>query len=730
MFATSPPLAWWPLAFFAVAPLLWLLRAAGGRRGAALGFAFGLACYGATFYWIERFGQMAWLSLTLLCTASAVVFGLLAPAVIRRGRPILTAVGLASLWTVMDWIRASWPLGGFSWGSLGVSQVDNQATVRFATIAGVWGVTFVVVAVNALLVEAVAGGGAGRRGGLLGLAAVLIVAPLLIPFSVPNGRDVDVATLQVDVREAASTSAVSEDQGVALLHIAEHAQLASDPPDLAVWGEGALDPGAANDPRFVANVQRAIAAVGAPTLVGAVLDDPDGTQHTSAILFDGSGQLAGRYDKVHLVPFGEYVPWRDELSWISAIQQIPVDRTPGERVHTLSTAGLPAFGTPICFENSFPELTRAFVRDGAGFLVVPVNNASYGTTAASAQHLQMSRMRAVEDGRWVVDAAVSGISAFVDPTGRVVSQVGLFQPAILRHTVRSSNVITAYVRYGDWFPWLSLVVVAGMVLVPRRRSGVRPAPEPLPPDRCRTLVILPTYEERDTIEWVLARLLALPAHLDILVVDDSSPDGTGDLVRAVAAQEPRVRLLERPAKGGLGSAYLDGFRTGLSDRYDLFVEMDSDLSHAPEELPRMLEAAASGLDLVVGSRYVPGGSVTDWSRSRVALSKAGNTYARLMLGLPIRDATSGFRVYRRRALETLVDMSLHSEGYGFQIELVMRAWNAGFAVGEVPITFREREHGHSKISRTIVVEALWLVTVWGVKARFAAPSPDRDDERR
>jgi apolipoprotein N-acyltransferase len=731
VFATSPPLAWWPLAFVAVTPLLWLLRSAGGRRGAALGLAFGLACYGATFYWIERFGQMAWLSLTLLCTASAVMFGLLAPAVIRRGRPVLTAVGLASLWTVMDWIRAMWPLGGFSWGSLGVSQVDNQATVRFATLAGVWGVTFVVVAVNALLVEAVAAdGGAGHRGGLIGLAAVLIVAPLAIPFSVPNGRDVDVATLQVDVRVAANASAVSEDEGVALLHIRQHAQLASDPPDLAVWGEGALDPGAASDPRIVADVQRAIAAVGSPTLVGSVLDDPDGTQHTSAILFDGSGKLAGRYDKVHLVPFGEYVPWRDELSWISAIQQIPVDRTPGERVHTLSTAGLPAFGTPICFENSFPELTRAFVSDGAGFLVVPVNNASYGTTAASAQHLQMSRMRAVEDGRWVVDAAVSGISAFVDPTGRIVSQVGLFQPAILRHTIRSSDVVTAYVRFGDWFPWLSLFVVAGMVLVPRRRSSIRPAPQSLSPDRCRTLVILPTYEERDTIEWVLARILALPGHLDILVVDDSSPDGTGELVRAVAAREPRVRLLERPGKSGLGSAYLDGFHTGLAEGYDLFVEMDSDLSHAPEELPRLLEAAASGRDLVVGSRYVPGGSVTDWSRSRVALSKAGNTYARLMLGLPIRDATSGYRVYRRRALEALVEMPLHSDGYGFQIELVMRAWNAGFDVGEVPITFREREHGHSKISRTIVFEALWLVTVWGVKVRFAASTPDRDDERR
>ncbi len=414
---------------------------------------------------------------------------------------------------------------------------------------------------------------------------------------------------------------MNEDEGVARLHIALHARLAPDPPDLAVWGEGSLDPGAANDPRIVADVRKAIAAVGAPTLAGAVLDDPDGTEHTSVVLFDGRGDTVDRYDKVHLVPFGEYVPWRHELSWLSAIQQIPVDRTPGEGVHTVSTPGLPPFATPICYENSFPALTRAFVRAGATFLVVPVNNASYGTTAASAQQLQMSRMRAIEDGRWVVNAAVSGISAFIDPTGRVVSDVGLFQPAILRHTIRSSDATTGYVRLGDWLPWLSLVVVAGMLLVPRRRSGVRPAPEPLSPDRRRTLVILPTYEERDTIEWVLARLIALPEHVDVLVVDDSSPDGTGKLVRAVAASEPRVRLLERPRKSGLASAYLDGFRVGLADGYDLLVEMDSDLSHEPEELPRLMAAAVSGHDLIVGSRYVPGGSVTDWSRSRVALSQ-------------------------------------------------------------------------------------------------------------
>ena len=715
-----PPLGWGPVAFVGVAPFLWLLRSAGGRRGSALGLAFGLGCYGATLYWIERFGQMAWLSLTLLCAASAVAFGLVAPAVFRRGRSVLTALALASLWTVIDWVRTMWPLGGFSWGSLGVSQVGNRATVRLATVTGVWGVTFVVVAVNALLVEAIVGGGGGRRqAGRVALGALLIVGPVLIPFSVPDGPEVRVATIQVDVRRAANASGFVEDTGVARLNMAMHRLLASDPPDLAVWGEGALDPGAANDPTTMAAVSRTIAAVGAPTLVGAVIDDPNGSEHTSVLVFDGSGDQVGRYDKVHLVPFGEYIPWHRYLTWISALHQIPVDRTPGESVHPLTTGDLPAFGAPICFENSFPALTRDFVRAGAQFLVVPVNNASYGTTAASAQHLEMSQMRAVEDGRWVIDAAVSGISAFVDPTGRVVAHAGLFDPAILRHTIRASDATTPYVRLGDWLPWVCLAFVVGMMLISRKRPAARPAPGPLAADERRTLVILPTYDERDTVERVITRLLALPERVDILVVDDSSPDGTGELVRAVAAEEPRVRLLRRPKKAGLGSAYLDGFRMGLEEGYDLLVEMDSDLSHQPEELPRLLAATAAAHDLSVGSRYVPGGSVTNWSRARVGLSRAGNAYARFMLGLPIRDVTSGFRVYRREALRQIVASPLHSDGYGFQIELVLRACDAGYAVGEAPITFREREHGHSKISKTIVAEALWLVTVWGVRARFA-----------
>jgi dolichol-phosphate mannosyltransferase len=231
------------------------------------------------------------------------------------------------------------------------------------------------------------------------------------------------------------------------------------------------------------------------------------------------------------------------------------------------------------------------------------------------------------------------------------------------------------------------------------------------------LVVLPTYNEKDTVSQVLDGLLALPHRLDALVVDDGSPDGTGAIVRAKAEGEARVRLVERPTKAGLASAYWIGFQRGIEEGYDLIVEMDSDLSHRPDELPRLLDGVRAH-DLVIGSRYVPGGTVTDWGAARLALSRLGNAYARFWLGFDVHDATSGFRVYRRQALEEITSSAVRSDGYGFQIELVYRAWNAGFSVGEAPIMFQEREHGQSKISRRIVFEALWLVTVWGLRDRF------------
>ena len=718
-----PPAALWPLAFVGLVPLLWVVRRSGPWRSALCGLVFGLGFFGATLYWILRFGLMAWTSLTLLSALSVAAFALLAAGLTREGHPWRNAAGLAGAWTVIESVRAAWPLGGFTWGMLGVSQVDDRALLPLAAITGVWGLSFVVVAVDSLVLEAAlaahARGGARRLGRIawpLVVSATMIVAPAALGFPDADGPAIDVATLQVDVTEADRLPADEEDVAIAGAHVELHRSLADDPPDLVVWGEGALDPAAASDPTTAEAVRSAIAEVEVPSIVGAVANDPDGRQRTTVFGFDGDGRLVDRYDKVHLVPFGEYVPFRARLSWIEALEQIPVDRAAGERVATLDLPGLPPIGTPICFENSFPSLTRSFVEEGAGVLVVPVNNASYGFTAASDQHLQMSRIRAVENGRWVVNAAISGVSAFIDPTGAVDSRTDLFATDILRGDVRSSTDRTWYTRWGDWFPWLSVVIMVGAYLAPKRRTSASRPVGP-PPSRPRTLVILPTYDERATIEQVIGGVLDRPDDVEILVVDDSSPDGTADAVRAIAAAEPRVRLHERPTKSGLASAYLYGFDRALAEDFDLIVEMDSDLSHDPSELGRLLQAATDA-EFAIGSRYVPGGSVTNWSKLRLALSRGGNLYARFMLGLPIHDATSGYRVYRRQLLEELLRRPIASDGYGFQVELALRAWRAGADIAEVPITFREREHGASKISRRIVVEALWLITKWGLTARF------------
>jgi hypothetical protein len=328
----------------------------------------------------------------------------------------------------------------------------------------------------------------------------------------------------------------------------------------------------------------------------------------------------------------------------------------------------------------------------------------------------MSRLRAVENARWVVHGAVSGISAFVDPQGRVVDRRALFEPALMRRDVAASTRTTVYTRFGDWVPWGSLLFVLALIAVRQQRRRPTRDPGPLREDP-RVLVVLPTYNEKHTVSQVLDGLLALPHRLDALVVDDGSPDGTGAIVRAKAEADSRVRLVERSHKGGLASAYAVGFRRGIEEVYDLIVEMDSDLSHRPDELPRLLEAVRSR-DMVIGSRYVPGGQVTNWGAARLALSKLGNAYARTWLGIGVHDATGGFRVYRRGALEEITASPIRSDGYGFQIELAYRAWNAGLSVGEAPITFQEREHGQSKISRRIVFEALWLVTIWGLRDRL------------
>ncbi len=232
----------------------------------------------------------------------------------------------------------------------------------------------------------------------------------------------------------------------------------------------------------------------------------------------------------------------------------------------------------------------------------------------------------------------------------------------------------------------------------------------------RVLVIVPTYDEAKNIAEITARLRAAVPDAHLLIVDDASPDGTGDIADGLAATDSNVNVLHRTRKGGLGGAYIAGFRWASERGFDVVVEMDADGSHAPEELPRLLSALRQA-DLVLGSRWVAGGQVRNWPRSRLLLSRAGNAYARRALRLPLRDATGGFRAYRRQVLESIPINTVSSQGYCFQVDLAWQTWLAGFKIVEVPITFAERERGSSKMSRAIVFEALWRISLWGLMSR-------------
>jgi len=228
-------------------------------------------------------------------------------------------------------------------------------------------------------------------------------------------------------------------------------------------------------------------------------------------------------------------------------------------------------------------------------------------------------------------------------------------------------------------------------------------------------LVLPTYNEAENIEaFVEAARAKLPGSARVLIVDDSSPDGTGGIADRLAARHENVAVLHRPRKEGLGAAYIAGFRRALGAGAELVLEMDSDFSHDPAYLPRLLEAADRA-DLVLGSRYVPGGGISDWGPLRKAISRGGSTYARLVLGLGVRDLTGGFKCFRREVLEAIDLDSVQARGYAFQVEMTYRAIEAGFKVVEVPIVFRDRRAGDSKMDRAIVAEAVWRVPLLRIR---------------
>jgi dolichol-phosphate mannosyltransferase len=241
-----------------------------------------------------------------------------------------------------------------------------------------------------------------------------------------------------------------------------------------------------------------------------------------------------------------------------------------------------------------------------------------------------------------------------------------------------------------------------------------------------TLIIVPTYNERDNLPQLVKRLMAQPAVLDILVVDDNSPDGTGQLADEIAAQNPHVHVLHRSEKNGLGRAYIAGFQWALQRDYEFIMEMDADFSHNPSDVPRFLEVArAEDSDLVLGTRYRDGIRVINWPLNRLLLSLAAARYVQLITGMPVSDPTGGFKCFRRRALATLGLETVRSNGYSFQIELSHRVWRRGGKISEVPIVFTDRFQGTSKMSKAIVREALWMVwKLWFENALQRHPRPD------
>lgn len=233
----------------------------------------------------------------------------------------------------------------------------------------------------------------------------------------------------------------------------------------------------------------------------------------------------------------------------------------------------------------------------------------------------------------------------------------------------------------------------------------------------RTVMVVPTYDEALNVEWIVGRLRDAQPGVDVMIVDDNSPDGTGDIADRIAAADPQVTVVHRAEKAGLGAAYLHGFRVALDIGYDVIGEMDADGSHQPEQLHRLLDRLGTA-DLVIGSRWVPGGSVVNWPRSREFLSRGGNLYVRTLLGVKIKDATAGYRVFRRETLEAIGIDTVESAGYIFQTDMAWRTLQAGLKVAEVPIEFIERERGDSKMSGAVAGESLRMVTRWGLRERW------------
>ncbi len=455
LFCAFPPvdLAW--IGFGALVPLLLALRGARGRSGFLIGAVFGLAFFGPLIWWISLFGFLAWGVLVAAQALAMGLFGWFAAWASRDAIARLIAVPL--MFVAVEIIRTAWPLGGFAWGGIGYTQYEDLPLLPLARVGGVHLIGLALVAIAALAAQVLASGRVWRRALALVLLGGIVAGPSWLPLGLAGSSlgTFDVALVQGNVPEGSFTGFADrtgrtgpEDFTIIDNHLSATQALAGDPPDLVVWPENSVDRDPFANPEIGLRIEQVITDVGAPFIVGAILSGGGEGFRNTAIHYSSTGQAVATYDKIHLVPFGEYVPWTKLRDWIQALEQIPEDGIPGS-APVVFRVGSAKVGTVICFESTYPRLVREFVGAGAEVIVVTTNNASFRRSPAARQHVQMSALRAVEQGRWVLHAAISGITAVVAPDGKIVERTGLFEQAVVRRDVELASGRTIYGRFGE-----------------------------------------------------------------------------------------------------------------------------------------------------------------------------------------------------------------------------------------------------------------------------------------
>jgi apolipoprotein N-acyltransferase len=479
--AAFPPFDLGPLALFALVPLLWAWREATPRRAALYGFWFGIAFFGVLLSWIWYFGAVAFVPLVLAGGVYIAAPGALVAGLARFGvrSPWLTAAA----WVLFEQLRGRFPFGGLPWGETGAGLHDIPLARSIASWGGVALVTFLVVAWNGLVLDAIVAlrSGAGRPIAAAATGLALVVVVTTVGYAArfepnPDGQ-LRVAMLQGNDENRDIDDPLEFEREV----VEQHFQLASELEgdfDLIVFPESALNRNPEQDPTLRARITGIGAAHDSAMLVNALQPAPTGRDYNTNLFYEADGDLQGTYAKQHLVPFGEYVPFRDQLDFLGALDQIPYDYEHGSSRELFELNGH-RIGTVICFESAFGPLVRDYVRDGAELIVVTTNNRSYRRSGNAAQHLALSQMRAAETGRPVLHASISGITGVIDADGGVHQTTDLFENEIVIAEVTPTTGETPYVRYGDWVAWGSgLALIAAAAYGRWRTRTARSVPRP------------------------------------------------------------------------------------------------------------------------------------------------------------------------------------------------------------------------------------------------------------